>query len=564
MLRTCGLVIAVALLLGACGGGGGGDAMPAPHDLHYALGTGQVGSPYGPYPPTVSGTVTGYSVSPALPAGLTLDPTSGVISGTPVAVSSGTYTVTASNGSGAATAALTLVIHGPLTAVTYTSPATATVGAAFTPLVPTLSGHADSFTVFPPLPAGLTLDPVTGIVSGTPTSARPAFTYSIAASNVYGSSVGAALLLTVDPPPAGTAVPGVFRSDTVIGLGYVSGSHSGLTDKSGAFTYEQGQGITFSVGAVSIGAVPTAKNLLTPVDVAQRTGTSNRVLNVVRFLMMLDQDGNPNDGIQISAAVNAAAASWAPVDFDTADLPTTLGPLIQQVSAADGVSHVLPDAATAQAHLPTAFYCTHSGSYYGTFFGTSSTPGTGDYFGTSVFPDGSMNSNASGTLNFDVQTNDAVSPLLDGTFAQSAASPSVSLQGSFADATYLSGTYLADVAGSFQAVADASVAATYKFTGTYTNTPNDLTKSPNSGPVNFWMDDSNQVSGSIYYGLRGTVSGNTFTGTVGYRSHPGGPPGGTFQVSGTYSNTASGITLNGQYSTSDSVITFSTVGCRAN
>jgi len=29
MLRTCGLVIAVALLLGACGGGGG-DAMPAP------------------------------------------------------------------------------------------------------------------------------------------------------------------------------------------------------------------------------------------------------------------------------------------------------------------------------------------------------------------------------------------------------------------------------------------------------------------------------------------------------------------------------------------------------
>ena len=307
MLRTCGPVIAVALLLGACGGGG--DAMPAPHDLHYALGTGQVGSPYGPYPPTVSGTVTGYSVSPALPAGLTLDPTSGVISGTPVAVSSGTCTVTASNGSGAATAALTLVIQGPLTAVTY-SPVTATVGAAFTPLVPTLSGHADSFTVFPPLPAGLTLDPVTGIVSGTPTSARPAFTYSIAASNVYGSSVGAALLLTVDPPPAGTAVPGVFRSDTVIGLGYVSGSHSGLTDKSGAFTYEEGQGITFSVGAVSIGAVPTAKNLLTPVDVAQGTGTSNRVLNVVRFLMMLDQDGNPNDGIQISAAVNAAAYTF--------------------------------------------------------------------------------------------------------------------------------------------------------------------------------------------------------------------------------------------------------------
>src|SRR5207237_8970126 len=103
--------------------------------------------------------------------------------------------VTASNGSCAATAALTLVIQGPLTAVTY-SPVTATVRAAFTPLVPTLSGHADSFTVFPPLPAGLTLDPVAGIVSGTPTSARPAFTDSIAACNVYGSSFRAALFAT--------------------------------------------------------------------------------------------------------------------------------------------------------------------------------------------------------------------------------------------------------------------------------------------------------------------------------------------------------------------------------
>jgi len=66
MLRTCGLVIAVAVLMVACGGGGG-EAMPAPSNLQYALGTGEVGSPYGPYPPSVSGTVTGYSVSPALP-----------------------------------------------------------------------------------------------------------------------------------------------------------------------------------------------------------------------------------------------------------------------------------------------------------------------------------------------------------------------------------------------------------------------------------------------------------------------------------------------------------------
>jgi hypothetical protein len=551
MLRTCGPVIAVAVLMVACGGGGG-EAMPAPSNLQYALGTGEVGSPYGPYPPSVSGTVTGYSVSPALPAGLTLDPTSGVISGTPLAASSATtYTVTARNGAGATTAALTfaLLVPPPPTGLTYTSPVTGTVGAAFTPVVPTLGGHADAFTVSPPLPAGLTLDPVTGIVSGTPSRERVAVTYTITASNASGY-IKSQFLLTVDPPPAGTAVSGVFRSDTVIGLGYVSGSHGGLTDKSGAFTYEQGQGITFSVGGVSIGGVPTAKTLVTPVDlVAQGTGASNHVLNVVRFLLMLDQDGNANNGIQISAAVTAAAASWAPVDFDTTDLPTTLGPLIQQASGADGVSHVLPDAATAQAHLRSAFYCMRSGSYYGTFgAGHLAGFGRGD-FTASVFPDGSMHSvaYASDTLpGFDVQTNDAVSPLLDGTFAQSAVSPSVDLQGSFADATYLSGTFVSPFTalGNFQAVGNASVTATYKFTGT---------------PL-VWMDDSNQVSGIAGGYLTGTVSGNTFTGTVAF------PHEGHYPVSGTYSNTASGITLDGQYNrrATSSVVTFSIVGCRAN
>src|SRR5882672_11978145 len=187
MLRTCGFVIAVALLLVACDGDGGGNAMSAPHDLRYAVGTGEVGSPYGPYPPSVSGTVTAYSVSPALPAGLTLGPTSGVISGTPLVASSGTYTVTASNGAGAATAVLTLVVLvPPPTALTYPNPVTGTVGVALTPLVPTLTGHADAFMVVPALPAGLMLDPVTGIVSGTPTSARLSLTYTVVASDGVG------------------------------------------------------------------------------------------------------------------------------------------------------------------------------------------------------------------------------------------------------------------------------------------------------------------------------------------------------------------------------------------
>jgi hypothetical protein len=322
----------------------------------------------------------------------------------------------------------------------------------------------------------------------------------------------------------------------------------------------------FSVGQVAIGLVPTAKTLVTPVDlVAQGTGASNRVLNVVRFLLMLDQDGNPNNGIQISAAVTAAAASWAPVDFDTTDLPTTLGSLIQLASAADGVSHVLPDAATAQTHLRTGFYCTYAGNYSGTF-ATDVTPGTHGEFTASVLPDGSMQTTAfaSGTLaGFGMQTNDAVSPLLDATFSQFDLSSGWHLQGSFADATYLSGAYWADQAGRFQAVANTSVAATYKFIGSFTWTPNDSTGSPYSGTVSLGMDDSNQVSGSVDGALAGTVSGDTFNGLVKYHVQ-GDLHAVPIPVSGSYSNTAAGVTLDGQYSTPDSVVTFSTVGCRAN
>ena len=105
---------------GAGGGGAGGPpppppnpGTPAPSALSYAAEASyNVGAAITPLDPTVTGTVTSYGVTPALPAGLSLDTTTGRISGTPTAPSRSTHTITATNAGGNTTFALTISVVG--------------------------------------------------------------------------------------------------------------------------------------------------------------------------------------------------------------------------------------------------------------------------------------------------------------------------------------------------------------------------------------------------------------------------------------------------------------------
>jgi hypothetical protein len=88
-------------------------SLPPPSGLSYTPSSlsGTVDTEISSLSPSVTGAVTSYSVSPALPLGLSLDESSGVISGTPTAVSAlDTYTVTAANGTGTTTATVTIEV----------------------------------------------------------------------------------------------------------------------------------------------------------------------------------------------------------------------------------------------------------------------------------------------------------------------------------------------------------------------------------------------------------------------------------------------------------------------
>lgn len=161
--------------------------------------------------PTITGgTFTSYSISPALPLGLSLL-ADGRVFGMPRENStSRTYTVTATMASGCvvnATFDLEIFSAVPPSALSY-SPATQTVrqGTAITAMVPTISGGSPRYAISPALPAGLSIGLTTGVISGTLTAAQTGtVTYTIYANN-SGGTTEATVSLVYNTAPTGIAL----------------------------------------------------------------------------------------------------------------------------------------------------------------------------------------------------------------------------------------------------------------------------------------------------------------------------------------------------------------------
>ena len=143
-------------------------------------------------PSSTGGAVLSWSITPSLPSGLSFDTSTGAISGTPTVISSSTaYTVTASNSGGSDSTTITIVINDiPPSTLAYSgSPFTLTKDSAMTAASPTSGGGAvTSYSVSPTLPAGLSLDTSSGVISGTPTAVTSSATYTITATNTGGST----------------------------------------------------------------------------------------------------------------------------------------------------------------------------------------------------------------------------------------------------------------------------------------------------------------------------------------------------------------------------------------
>lgn len=127
-------------------------------------------------------------VSGNLPAGVSLDPATGALTGTPTTAGPYTFTIRATNVEG--------TLDQPFSGNVYSAPAfTDDVLPTFVTGTPYADGVSAAGVPSPTysvsagaLPAGLTLNPTTGAVTGTPTAVEAPYSFTITATNVGGSA----------------------------------------------------------------------------------------------------------------------------------------------------------------------------------------------------------------------------------------------------------------------------------------------------------------------------------------------------------------------------------------
>ncbi len=145
------------------------------------------------------GIISLYTVSPNLPEGISLNPLTGVISGTPSRVTpQRLYTITGSNSGGSTNSPIFITVNDQApTSLSYKfSVSTYRRREEILPNEPTPGGRIDSYSISPPLPAGLVLNPTTGHITGAARASSDGVAYTVMATNT-GGSVSTTLVITV-------------------------------------------------------------------------------------------------------------------------------------------------------------------------------------------------------------------------------------------------------------------------------------------------------------------------------------------------------------------------------
>jgi len=349
--------------------GCGADSGPTPGSLAItsaSLPDGAVNEPYSASLIASGGTPPyTWSVSPALPANLSLDPATGAISGTPTTQGTTTHTFSLHDSSVPAqtvqhTLNLTIAPPGATLAITTTSLPNGTVGQPYSRAVQATGGSgALTWTISAgTLPPNLNLNRTTGIISGTPTAAGT-FSFTVRVADAAGQAATQPLSITINtvpPPPNPPTITTTTLPNGTVGQPYNQPVQA--TGGTGALTWSLVSGtlpanLTLNPATGAIAGTPTA------------AGTSS-------FTVRVQDAGGLSDTQALSITINPPA----PPVITTTTLPAgTLGqPYNQTLQAVGGTGARTWSITTGT--LPPGL---HLDQATGVISGTPTVPGTSSF-----------------------------------------------------------------------------------------------------------------------------------------------------------------------------------------
>lgn len=163
-----------------------------------------------------------------------------------------------------------------------------------------------------------------------------------------------------------------FVDSAVSGLRYKCGSDSfKLTGEQGLLSCDVGQTVSFYVGDILLGKAKMAggTGFITPLTLATVDGVvdENKMANLARFLISLDMDGDPDNGIQIDPNVHINTGLVLDFSLEPASFETAVGPALTALSAVvEGEDFALVTEEAAMDHLIIGLFVANAGYYEGT------------------------------------------------------------------------------------------------------------------------------------------------------------------------------------------------------
>src|SRR5579872_2994044 len=259
---------------------------------------------------TVTGGTTPFTFSASgLPSGLSINGSTGAISGTPAQSAVGTASVTVSvadagqpRQSTSTTLSLTVnaaTANGPT--ISNTSLPNGTIGASYDATI-NVSGGSSPFTFSGSgLPAGLSINTQTGIISGTPQGPAGTATVSITVTDFKQATATAKLSLTVAAAQAGT----LAISSTSLPAATVGASYSGIVQATGGT-----MPYTFNATGLPSGfTINATSGTITGIATQSEIGTASVTVTVTDSTQPTSQTASATLSLTVDAAGTTSACS---------------------------------------------------------------------------------------------------------------------------------------------------------------------------------------------------------------------------------------------------------------